>query len=692
MLRPLAVLLLLSAAAPAQTFEAAEIHVNQSGDPTSAIDLLPGRVQIRNASMRAILAAAYQVPADRITGGPAWLDSDRFDIRAKAAGATSEDALARTLQALLAGRFQASVRRDRKSEPIYALTVAPGGPKLTPAAHPGNPECPRGEGPSTQLHRACKSYSMAELLPQIARNYIDADLVDETKLTGAYDFQLDWMGKGPYDAAAANDPLRASMFDAVEKLGLKIEKRARSFEVVAVDSIQRTPSGTNTAVLPDPPDKIDEYIAAEMKRQGIPGLALGIYRRGEIVKAKGYGLANIELNVAVTPKTIFQSGSVGKQFTATAVMMLVEEGKINLDDSIVKYFDKAPDIWKPVKVKNLLSHTSGIAEYETPERMRRGGPFDLHLDLTEQQMYDRIAQLPMDFQPGERWHYTNTNYALLGIMIHRVTGKFYGDFLAERIFHPLGMNITRIISDHDIIPDRSAGYEMEGSRLRNQDWVAPGFNSTADGTLYFNVLNLAKWDGALYTEKLLKKSSLDRMWTVFPLNTGKPNPSGYGFAWSMSSVNGHRLIEHGGAWQGFAAHIARYVDDGVTVVVLANLDAGHARAGEIAHGVAGLFDANLAPPKSKERTEAKIDLKLFETYSGRYAFAPEAVLTITIDGARLFAQLTGQGKAQIFPESEREFFYKVVDAQITFEVDGQGRATALVLHQNGADNRAARMQ
>jgi CubicO group peptidase (beta-lactamase class C family) len=342
---------------------------------------------------------------------------------------------------------------------------------------------------------------------------------------------------------------------------------------------------------------IDRYVAAEMAREHIPGLALGIYRRGEIVRAQGYGLANVELDAPVKPQTVFQSGSIGKQFTATAIMMLVEEGKVRLDDSITKYFDRAPDIWKPVQVRNLLSHTSGIAEYESDARTKPGAPFYLHLDYTEDQLFDKIAELPMDFRPGEKWRYTNTNYVLLGMMIRRVTGEFYGDFLAQRIFKPLGMTATRIISEADIIPNRSSGYQLVKGELKNQDWVSPSFNSTADGALYFNVPDLARWDAALYTGKLLSKSSFDQMWTVFPLNDGKPNPGKYGFAWAIDSINGHRVLQHGGAWQGFTTYIARYVDDGLTVVVLTNLDAGHSRPEKIAHTVAGMIDPALTPPK-----------------------------------------------------------------------------------------------
>ena len=348
----------------------------------------------------------------------------------------------------------------------------------------------------------------------------------------------------------------------------------------------------------DTEQKVDTFLRQEMQRQHIPGLALGVYREGKIVKAQGYGLANVEWDAAVKPDTIFQSGSVGKQFAATAVMMLVEEGKIGLDDPIRKYFADAPETWKGIKIRNLLSHTSGLGEYENAARTKPDGPFYLRMDMTEDEMYKRITAMPLDFQPGEDWSYRNTNYVLLGILIHKITGKFYGDFLQQRIFGPLGMS-TRVISDEDIIPHRAAGYRLVKRQLKNQEWVSPTFNSTADGALYFTILDLEKWDAALYTEKLVKRSSLEQMWTVAKLNNGQPNKGNYGFAWRITQTNGHRVIEHGGAWQGFTCHIARYVDDKLTVVALSNLDAGHARPNKIVHGVAGLYVPALAPAEVK---------------------------------------------------------------------------------------------
>jgi CubicO group peptidase (beta-lactamase class C family) len=283
---------------------------------------------------------------------------------------------------------------------------------------------------------------------------------------------------------------------------------------------------------------IDSFIAKEMVGQKIPGLAVGVYSRGQILLAKGYGQANVELSVPVKPETIFQSGSVGKQFVSAAIMMLVEEGKLSLDDSIAKYFSEAPANWKPVLIKNLLSHTSGLAEYESEERTGPKGPFYLRLDFTEDELVTKIEALPIEAAPGDKWDYRNTNYVLLGILIHKITGKPYYEFLDERIFKPLGMTYTRPISERDIIPNRAAGYEIENGELKNQEWVSPTFNSTADGTLYFNVLDLAKWDGALYGNELLKQSSLDGIWTIYPLNDGKPNPAGYGFGWIIGKQKG----------------------------------------------------------------------------------------------------------------------------------------------------------
>jgi CubicO group peptidase (beta-lactamase class C family) len=326
-------------------------------------------------------------------------------------------------------------------------------------------------------------------------------------------------------------------------------------------------------------DDVSTYVRGEMQRQHIPGVALLVSRAGKIVQAEGFGLANVELQVPVKPETVFQSGSVGKQFTAAAVMMLVEEGKVGLDDPLTKYFPGAPASWKEVTVRELLSHTAGLGDY--PEK------FDFRKDWTEDELLKMVEGIPLAFPPGTKWEYSNLGFLTLGILIHRVTGRFYGEFLQERIFQPLEMQTTRIISEADIVPNRAAGYRLVKGELKNQEWVAPMANMSADGSLYFSILDLAKWDTALYTEKLLKRSSLEQMWTPAKLKNGQPNKEGYGFGWSTGDRHGHHVISHTGAWQGFKSAIARYVNDQLTVVVLANL--AEAKPGEIASHVADMY-------------------------------------------------------------------------------------------------------
>ena len=692
------------------SFDAADIHASNSTDQWVSLGVLPdGHVRSHNATLRMIIAAAYNVDVDGVSGGPAWLDSERFDINAKTAPTLSKDDLLLMVQTLLAERFKLAIRHDKKVVQDFTLRVGKNGPKLQPPSKVDN-GCSVVDGVPGQLHLGCHALTMrdlAEQLPQFAGGYVTMPVADLTELNGAYDFQLDWMARRPYDAAIANaaagaakDSLAVSIFEAVARLGLTLEKRDNQRDVIVVESVERVPTnnvpGGDVATLPAPDLKpeqlaaIDSFVTAEMGREHIPGLAVGVYSRGQILLAKGYGLANVELNVPVKPETVFQSGSVGKQFVSAAVMTLVEEGKIGLDDSIVKYFPNAPESWKPILVKNLLSHTSGLAEYETGELSGPKGPFYLRLDFTEDQLVEKIEALPIEFKPGEKWNYRNTNYVLLGVMIHKVTGKFYADYLQERIFKPWNMTSTRLISEADIIPNRSSGYEMRAGKLRNQDWVSPTFNSTADGTLYYNVLDLAKWDEALYGTSLLKQSSLDRIWTVFPLSDGHPNPADYGFGWGITKVNGHKVIEHGGAWQGFTCFIARFPDDSLSVVVLTNL-AG-AGPGLIAHKVSELVNPALKPPPPKERKEITIDPKLFDAYVGRYELAPNIFFTVTRNENHFFAQLTGQDRLEVFPGTARDFFLKVVDAQITFVTDSQGRATELILHQGGRDQHGKRVE
>jgi CubicO group peptidase (beta-lactamase class C family) len=419
-------------------------------------------------------------------------------------------------------------------------------------------------------------------------------------------------------------------------------------------------------------DKVDEFIRAEMQKSKIPGLSIAVVKNSEIIKAKGYGLANIELGVPATPETVYQSGSVGKQFTATLVMMLVEEGKMGLDDPISKYVPDTPDIWRLITIRHLLTHTSGISNkfYEQ---------INLRQDYTEDDLVKKIAAAPLDFPPGQSWIYSNAGYVILGILIHKATGKFYGDLLREKIFSPLGMTTARIINEADIVMNRAAGYHFVNGELKNQEWVSPTFNSMADGSLYFSILDMVKWDAALNSERLLKRARLDQMWTQVKTSDGQVKP--YGFGWAIVDANGHRLIEHGGAWQGFKTHIARYIDDRLSVIVLANL--ANADPARIAHIVAGFYVPEVAPREHKEAAEAAIDKKSFNLYVGSYEIAPGITIRITCEADKFYARVAAQQPAEIFAESETEFFEKAADIQFTFVKDATGIVSGLILHQNG---------
>ena len=414
--------------------------------------------------------------------------------------------------------------------------------------------------------------------------------------------------------------------------------------------------------------KVDDFVNSVMKAKQIPGVALLVVQNGKIVVEKGYGYSNLEHMVPVKPETIFQSGSVGKQFTAMAVMMLVDEGKVQLDDPVSKYLPETPDTWKNIKVRNLLSHTSGLGDYPSD--------FDFRKDYNEDQLWEIVKKTPLNFQPGDKWDYSNLGFLTLGILIHKVSGQFYGDFLHDRIFQPLGMNSTRIINEKDIIPNRSAGYELVKGEIKNQDWVSPTMNTTADGSLYFNIVDLAKWDAALYAQKLVSKSSFDAMWTAVKLNNGSTYP--YGFAWDVTSVNGHRLLEHGGAWQGFTTHVARYVDDKLSVIVLTNL-AG-ANPEYLAHGVAGLYLPAVALAK---HTKINLNDDQLKAFAGEYKFDSGQTVQVSAAPGKLILQTGESTKHDLLPESPNSFFIEMSETTISFDKD------TMIWHSGGGQEEKA---
>jgi CubicO group peptidase (beta-lactamase class C family) len=311
-------------------------------------------------------------------------------------------------------------------------------------------------------------------------------------------------------------------------------------------------------------DPIDAYIKAEMEKRRIPGLALTVIQHGAVIKMQGYGLANVELDVPVTPDTVFELASVTKQFTATAIMRLVEEGKVGLDNPISHYLSNTPDAWQGITVRHLLTHMAGLASLETGFRAlyTTGG---VRADFTTAEMFEAATTDPLSFGPGERWQSSDVGYFLLGMIIEKASGQRYREFVTERFFQPLGMTATSVLDQWAILKNRASGYTIRHGQLvhirRHAQVELPSHYG-----IFSTVKDLVKWEAALTGGKVVQPSSLDQLWTPVRLHDGTSRP--YGFGWRVEALFGHRLITHEGIT---GTQYSRFPDDGLTVIVLTNL-------------------------------------------------------------------------------------------------------------------------
>jgi D-alanyl-D-alanine carboxypeptidase len=338
----------------------------------------------------------------------------------------------------------------------------------------------------------------------------------------------------------------------------------------------------------NPAQKVDAFVREKMAANHIPGLSLAVVRDGKVVLAKGYGMANLELSVPASEKTAFAIYSITKTFTGVATMMLVEEGKIALDDPVSKHLAYLPAAWKQITIRQLLNHTSGLKEFcAVPAK-----PCDVPRDFMPAEVIKLVAEYPPDFPSGESWAYGNTGYFLLGMLIEKVSGKSYEQFLRERIFTPLEMRDTRLENYNELIPYRASGYTWKSGGYRNALRVSPTLTFSVAG-LVSNVLDLAKYDAALYSEKLLKRRTFEEMWTKTKLNNGETVEHGLGFG--LTPYKGHRRVGHSGGHTGFSTTLTRLIDKKVSVIILTNSDSeGHLQPGgflisEIANEIATFY-------------------------------------------------------------------------------------------------------
>ncbi len=341
-------------------------------------------------------------------------------------------------------------------------------------------------------------------------------------------------------------------------------------------------------------DQIDEYVRTEMKNRRIPGMALAIVKDGKAVKQQAYGLASVELNVAARSKTVFLLASVTKTFTSAAILLLIEDGKFSLDDSVTKFLQDLPASWAPVTVRHCLSHTSGLPDIRKEEKL---------IAYTRMNLLKKLAVMPVQ-KPGEKAVYNQTGYVLLGMIIEKVTGMEFEEFITRRLLRPLEMTSTTYGDARDIVPGRSSMYTIlepsldriwalgsedepvvSPDRVYAVSYVYPRFQFTGAG-LNSNIEDMTKWELALASGRVLKSSTLDEVATAFKLNDGENGP--WGLGWFAGTRNGHRTMEMGGGW---ATRHLRLPDDDLSVIVLTNLQGSDPRS--LAMGVAGMYVSDL---------------------------------------------------------------------------------------------------
>jgi len=340
-------------------------------------------------------------------------------------------------------------------------------------------------------------------------------------------------------------------------------------------------------------DQVDKYVKDEMQKNHIPGMSVAVVSQGKVIFSQQYGMANVELSVPVNSNSPFKIASLTKPITAIAVMMLVEETKISLDSMLSHYLPELPSQWSSVTVRQALSHTSGIPDYfESPDWSWRNS---WRMDFTHEEFINMASKASMTFKPGTSMKYSNSGFYLLGMLIEKVSGSSYQEYLDQHIFKPLQMNATRRDTSEGIVSNRVSGYTFTNGSLKNAEYTSDTW-AFSEGGIITTALDLSKLDSALYTNKILKRSTIEQMWTPTRLNNGKRGvigdngagkPNYYGLGWFISDYHNHKLVLHGGEKPGYTSNYFRFTDDNLTIIVLSNLSSSPLY--EIAGHIADLY-------------------------------------------------------------------------------------------------------
>lgn len=437
--------------------------------------------------------------------------------------------------------------------------------------------------------------------------------------------------------------------------------------------------------------KVDA-VFSDYSSRAMPGCALGVYRGGRLIYAKGYGSADLEHGVPIGSGTVFDIGSTSKQFTAASLVLLQEDGKLSLDDDIRKYLPEMPDYGHTITIRHLLNHTSGLRDYLGLMAMAGHDMDDVTTTADALRLVVRQKGLVSD--PGVKFAYCNTGYFLASVIVERVSGKSLREFAAERIFTPLGMTHTVYVNDHTmIVPNRAMGYESSGpgTFIRNMsNWEQNG-----DGGVNTTVEDLLKWDENFYTPKVGGRALLAELGRRGILNGG--DTLDYGEGLLFSDFHGIPKVEHGGAWAGYRAQLLRIPSEHLSVAVLANsseidadglaekvmevLMADKLSKGAVARAAGDASGSGSVPT----RAAVKFDSTRFAAYAGQYEMTeiPGFVMTFSRESGHYYVQATGQSRSEMFPSSDSTFFTTDVDALVTFHRDAGGGVSAITFDQDG---------
>ncbi len=427
-----------------------------------------------------------------------------------------------------------------------------------------------------------------------------------------------------------------------------------------------------------PSQKADALLSGLIETND-PGLAVLVAQNGKILFEKCYGLADREHHVPVIPQTTFRIGSIGKQFTASAILKLQEKGKLSVNDKLSKYIPDFPR-GDEVTLRHLLTHTSGIHSYTEKD----GFMGRVTSAIKPDDLINSFKNDPYDFHPGKKWHYNNSGYFLLGRIVEKVSGQSYGDFLQKNFFQPLGMTNTGVYRAHSGLPHEALGYSFEGGVFTNAvNWDMSWAGGA--GTLYSIVEDLFRWNEGVFNGRVLDAASLKAAFTpVKQFENQLNSDSGYGFGWFINRHRGLREISHGGGLEGFLTHLLRVPDEKFTVTILANAMPGRTNAIPLilAQQLVDIYLADKLAPLPIVNTN--VSPSSYEGLTGRYGpWLAGVNLTISKGGTHLYGQIA-EGpemgpEAELFPNSDTEFFSKT-GAQITFVKDTSGKVVKIIVH------------